>query len=91
MGLPLLPLNHSSPFWPGLQSKLKRDGILYGPDWHSVERKKKNHTGREMTVLSYTLNSIKGIEKRHSLVVLFPKEIKPTYSPYFLRFHSCYL
>ena len=38
--------------------------------------RKKKHTGRETARLSKMLNSIKGTEKRHSLVVLFPKEKK---------------
>lgn len=49
---------------------------------------RKKHTGRETAIVSKMLNSIKGIEKRHSLVVFFPKGKKsPFNSPYFLRFH----
>ena len=88
MGLHILPT--AIAFQAISQLKFERDGILYGPSWDLMARKKK-HTGRETARLSKMLNSIKGTEKRHSLVVLFPKEKKPIYSPYFPRFHSYYI
>ena len=47
-----------------------------------MARKKKNTLEEKTAILSKMLNSIKGSEKRHSLVVLFPKGKKPLFILY---------
>ena len=49
-----------------------------------MARKKKNTLEEKTAILSKMLNSIKGSEKRHSLVVLFPKGKKPLFILYTL-------